>query len=113
MAREGLGASRSTKRRAFEAEALRTLGEIQARHEAEQWAAASQSYREAADLAEDLGMRPLVAHCHLGFGKLYCATNERERAREHFTTAATMYREMGMRYWLESVERELESLTGR
>jgi hypothetical protein len=49
-------------------------------------------------------MRPLVAHCHLGLGKLYRRTDKREQAQEHLTTATTMYREMGMTYWLEKAE---------
>jgi hypothetical protein len=44
---------------------------------------------------------PLVAHCHLGLGKLYLSTDKSEQAREHLATATTMYREMGMTYWLE------------
>jgi hypothetical protein len=44
-------------------------------------------------------MRPLVAHCHLGLGKLYRHTGKREQAREHLATAAAMYREMDMRFW--------------
>jgi hypothetical protein len=52
-------------------------------------------------------MRPLVAHCHLGLGKLYWRTGKREQAKEHLTTAATMYREMGMTYWLEQAEAAL------
>jgi hypothetical protein len=51
-------------------------------------------------------MRPLVAHCHLGLGKLYRRTDKREQAREHITIATTMYREMGMTYWLEKAEAE-------
>ena len=43
-----------------------------------------------------------VAHCHLGLGKLYRRTDKHEQAQEHLTTAATMYREMGMTYWLEN-----------
>jgi len=52
-------------------------------------------------------VRPLVAHCHLGLGKLYRRTGKREHAREHLTTAATMFREMGMTYWLEKAEDQL------
>jgi tetratricopeptide (TPR) repeat protein len=59
---------------------------------------------EALALGSELGMRPLVAHCHLGLGKLYRRTDKREQAREHLATATTMYREMGMTYWLEKVE---------
>jgi len=40
----------------------------------------------------------------LGLGKLYRRTGKREHAREHLTTAATMFREMGMTYWLEKGE---------
>jgi hypothetical protein len=58
-------------------------------------------------LAGELGMRPLVAHCHLGLGKLYFRTDKREQAREHLATATTMYREMGMTYWLEKAETEM------
>jgi hypothetical protein len=55
-------------------------------------------------------MRPLVAHCHLGLGKLYRHTDKREQAREHLTTATTMDREMGMTYWLEKAEAALAEL---
>jgi hypothetical protein len=44
-------------------------------------------------------MHPLVAHCHFGLGKLYRRTGNRERARERLTTATTLYREMGMRFY--------------
>ena len=49
-------------------------------------------------------MRPLVAHCHLGLGKVYLRTGAREQAQEHVATATTMYREMGMTHWLEQAE---------
>jgi tetratricopeptide (TPR) repeat protein len=61
-------------------------------------------YRQALALAEPRGMRPLVAHCHLGLGKLYRRIGEREQARDHLTTATTMYREMDMGFWLEQAE---------
>jgi len=56
-------------------------------------------------------MRPLVAHCHLGLGKLYRRTGKREQAQEHLTIATTMYREMGMTYWLEKAEAEFAALS--
>ena len=37
-------------------------------------------YREALALATELGMRPLVAHCHLGLGKLYRRTGDGAKA---------------------------------
>jgi hypothetical protein len=60
----------------------------------------------ALSLAEPRGMRPLAAQCHLGLGKLYSRTDRREQAQKHLTTATTMYRDMGMTYWLEKAEAE-------
>jgi hypothetical protein len=53
-------------------------------------------------------LRPLVAHCHFGLGKLRRRAGDREQAQEYLTTAMTMYREMGMTYWLAQVEAEAE-----
>jgi hypothetical protein len=55
-------------------------------------------------------MRPLVAHCHLGLGKLYRRPDKREQAQEHLATATTMYRDMGMTYWLEQAQAEMGEL---
>jgi hypothetical protein len=61
-------------------------------------------------LASELEMRPLVAHCHLGLGRLYGRTGKREEAREHLTAATAMYGEMDMRFWLEQAQAELSGL---
>jgi hypothetical protein len=61
-------------------------------------------------LAEPRGMRPLLAHCHLGLAKLSQRTGQREQAREHLTTATTMYRETDMHFWLEQADAEMRSL---
>ena len=50
---------------------------------------------------------PLTAHCCLGLAKLSRRTDKREQAQEHLATATTMYREMGMTYWLEKAEAEV------
>ena len=95
------------KERGNEAWVLRLLGEIAAQADPPDLEAAEEHYRQALALADELGMRPLVAHCHLGLGKLYRRTGDRAKAQEHLTTAATMYREMGMSFWLEKAEAEL------
>jgi hypothetical protein len=66
-------------------------------------------YGQALALADELGMHPLVAHCHLGLGTLYRRTGDHATAREHLTTAATMYREMDMGFWLEKAEVALKT----
>ena len=45
-------------------------------------------------------------------GKLSRRTGQREQANEHLTTATTMYRDMGMTYWLEKAEAEMRGLAG-
>jgi len=65
------------------------------------------SYTLKVALAEPRGMRPLVAHCHLGLAKLSQRNGKRDQAREHLTTATTMYHEMDMRFWLEQAEAEI------
>jgi hypothetical protein len=57
------------------------------------------AYVAAIALADELGLRPLVARCHLGLGTLYRGTGKRQEAQEHLATATTMYREMDMRFW--------------
>jgi len=93
------------------AHALYVLGDIESHPDRFDAETAEAKYREALALAEPRGMRPLVAHCHLGLGKLYRRTGNREQAQEHLTTATTMYREMGMRFYLEQAESEATELT--
>jgi hypothetical protein len=57
-------------------------------------------------LASELEMRPLVAHCHLGLGRLYRRTGKAAEAQEHLTTVREMYGEMGMTFWLEKLDEE-------
>jgi tetratricopeptide (TPR) repeat protein len=89
------------------AHALHLLGDIATHPDGLDVARAEACYRQALALAEPRGMRPLVAHCHLGLGKLYRRTDKLEQAHEHLTTATTMYREMNMPFWLEKAETEM------
>ena len=98
------------RRRGDHVWALRLLAEIASQCDPPHRDQADGHYRQALALADELGMRPLVAHCHLGLGKLYRRTGKRDQAQEHLTTATTMYREMGMTYWLEKAEAELKEL---
>ena len=62
---------------------------------------------QALALAEELGMRPLQAHCHRGLGTLYATTGQREQARTELSTAIEMYRAMEMTFWLPQTEAAL------
>ena len=104
---EALTLSRERREPGHEAYTHRLLGEVAATSDPPDAEAAGRHFWEGLSLAEHQGMRPLVAHCHFGLGKLYRRTSDRVKAQEHLTTAATMYREMGMSFWLEKVEAEL------
>ena len=64
-------------------------------------------YRQALALADELGMRPLLAHCHLGLGTLYAKIGRREQARAALSTAIELYRAMDMTFWLPQAEAAL------
>ena len=106
-ARRALTLAREGGQRGHEARALCLLGAVAARHDPPE--VADGHYHKALALAEQCGMRPLIAHCHLGLGKLYRRTGTFEQAQEHLGTATTLYREMDMRFWLEQAEVEASS----
>src|SRR5499427_4511278 len=100
----------SPRQPGFAAHALHLLGDIAIHPDRFDAERGETHYRQALALAEPRGMRPLVAHCHLGLGRLCARTGQREQAREYLTTATTMYREMDMPFWLEQAEAELKRL---
>jgi class 3 adenylate cyclase/tetratricopeptide (TPR) repeat protein len=69
-------------------------------------------YRQALALANELGMRPLAAHCHLGLGTLYQKAGRHAEGQAELTTAAEMYRAMEMAFWLERAETALANAAG-
>ncbi len=100
----------SSRQPGYAANALHLLGDIAIHPDRFDPESGEAHYRQALALAEPRGMRPLVAHCHLGLGKLFRRTGKRQQAQEHFTTATTMYREMDMTCWLEQAEAEMREL---
>jgi hypothetical protein len=93
--------------RSRRAEALHLLGDISTHPEQFDPEKGAEYYGSALALAEELKMRPLVAHCHLGLGKLYQRTSRPEQAHEHISMATTMYREMDMQFFLEQMTTDL------
>jgi class 3 adenylate cyclase/tetratricopeptide (TPR) repeat protein len=94
----------------FAAHALHLLGDIATHPERFDAERGEAHYRQALALAEPRGMRPLIAHCHLGLGKLYRLSGKQHEAQEHFVVATTMYREMDMRFYFEQAEAESRAL---
>jgi class 3 adenylate cyclase/tetratricopeptide (TPR) repeat protein len=107
LAEQALAHARAYQERSHQAYALRLLGEIAARREPLVAAPAEDHYCQALILVDELGMRPLAAHCHRSLGTLYAANGRREQARTEFVAAIDLYRAMDMTFWLPQTEAAL------
>jgi tetratricopeptide (TPR) repeat protein len=106
-ARQALDLALQHKERGNEARALHQLGVVHAHADPSDAAPAEAHYQQALALAEELGMRPLMAHCHHGLGRLYRQTDRGEQARAVLATAIDLYRAMDMTFWLPQAEAAL------
>ena len=112
-ARQALDLARQQKERGNEALALHQLGVVHAHADPPDVAQAEAHYQQALALAEELGMRPLQAHCHLGLGTLYATTGQRQQARAALSAAIDLYRAMDMTLWLPQAEAALAQVEGQ
>jgi class 3 adenylate cyclase/tetratricopeptide (TPR) repeat protein len=110
---QALDLARQLKERGNEALALYQLGAVQAHADPPDVAQAEAHYQQALVLAEELGMRPLQAHCHHGLGRLYHQTGRAEQARTALATAIDLYRAMDMTFWLPQAEAALAQVEGQ
>jgi class 3 adenylate cyclase/tetratricopeptide (TPR) repeat protein len=112
LAEGALSLAHAHQERGNQAHALHLLGEIAARREPPESEQARDHYRQALALAEALGMRPLLAHCHLGLGTLYAKIDCPEPARTELSAAIELYRAMDMTFWLPEAETALAQVEG-
>jgi tetratricopeptide (TPR) repeat protein len=91
----------------YQAHAYRLLGDVATHRDPPHIAQAEAHYRQALALAEEIGMRPLQAHCHHGLGTLYAKIGRAEQARTELSTAMARYRAMDMTFWLPQAEAAL------
>jgi tetratricopeptide (TPR) repeat protein len=104
LAERALALSSERNLRGERAWTLRLLGEIAAQRDPRDVEPAETHYRQALALAEDLGMRPLLAHCHRGLGTLYAQIGRRKQAHVALGTASALYHVMDMTFWLPQTE---------
>jgi tetratricopeptide (TPR) repeat protein len=101
--------ARQLGQRGVEARSLYLLGNIHGYGAAANANQARESYQQALVLAHELAMRPLEAQCHFALGELAKKAGEKRGAQEQFSTAVSMFREMGMQFWLERTESALKA----
>jgi tetratricopeptide (TPR) repeat protein len=109
---QALDLARQQHARGEEALALFQLGTVHAHADPPELEPAEASYHQALTLADELGMRPLQAHCRLGLGTLYAKTGRRQQAHTELSAAITLYRGMDMTFWLPQAEATLAQLEG-
>jgi tetratricopeptide (TPR) repeat protein len=113
LAKQALTHAREHQEQGHQAYALHLLGEIAMHRAPPDVDEAAAHYRQALALAEELGMRPLAAHCYRGLGTLYAMTGQREQARTALSTAIEMYTSMAMTFWLPQAQAALAQVEGR
>jgi tetratricopeptide (TPR) repeat protein len=113
LAAKAYAQAHETKEHGNQAWIARLLGEMHAHGDAPDVEQAKTYYQQALALADELGMRPLQAHCHHGLGRLYGQMGRREQARAALSTAIALYRAMEMTFWLPQAEAALAQVEGR
>ena len=106
-AQRGMTLAVDCNERRMQATLEQMLGDLAAHRDPPSLDPAEAHYRRGLASATELGARPLVAHCHRGLGVLHRRIGDGDQARRHLTTAAAMYREMAMPFWLEQAETAL------
>ena len=105
-----LDLARAHGERGHEAAALRLLGDLAAAQEPPLLTTAAERYTAAIAIAEELGLRPLLARAHLGLGQLHRRGGQMLEAEEHLATAVVLFSDLGMGAWLDRSEPELRAL---
>jgi len=103
-AERALEFSRNHQERGREAWILRQIGKIHARNSPPDVERSEFHYRQALKQAQELKMRPLIAHCHLSLGELCAQIGQSDTARKELSTAIDLYRLMEMKVGLREAE---------
>jgi len=89
----------------FRVEALRALAHAARRGATPDVEVSARHLEDALAIAQRLGMRPAVAHCHGDLAEVNHGAG-RAAAAIHLDAARALYRELNLPFWLERLERE-------
>jgi len=110
LAQQALDMAHQTSDRGSQAWILHLLGRIESEGKIGDYAQAEFHYRQALGLAQELGMRPLAAHCFLALSQSCGLAGRIEEAKRHGLTAVEIYGGLGMTYGLAQGKASLERL---
>jgi tetratricopeptide (TPR) repeat protein len=103
VAAQALDLAQELRERGHEAHVLRLLASIEMEREPPNLDRAEEGYRKALAIAEELGMRPLQAHCQLGLGRIYQRSCDGEAAAL-IAAARDLFQAMDITFWLQDAE---------
>jgi len=109
-AEQALELARAHTEPGFEGWALRLLAEITLASNPLNLARAADYADKALTKAEELGMRPLMAHSHRALGRALAQGMDPAATRRHIAAANQLFGEMDMQAWLGPARLELERL---
>ena len=104
LAAQALDLAQEQRERGHEAHVLRLLASIDLEREVPVLDRAEEGYRKAIAIAEQLGMRPLQAHCHFDLARLHQRRRDVDAAASELAAARDLYREMDMTFWLRQTD---------
>lgn len=113
LARAFVDAARVTKAQGQEAWAHFLVSEVLVHSDAMNSREAGEPLAAAVALSTELGMRPLQGRCHFISGLLQRKLGAAEDAKQSFSAAARIFRELSMPFWTAQAEHPLETAIQR
>jgi tetratricopeptide (TPR) repeat protein len=110
VAHQALDAAIAFQEYGHEAYVTRVLADIALAADPPALDKAEASFRRALALAEDRGMRALVAHCYAGLGRVAERAGNGARAEEYLRTAIALFGAMAVGVWKQRTESILARL---
>jgi class 3 adenylate cyclase/tetratricopeptide (TPR) repeat protein len=110
LAQRGFELSEKHRERGHGAWSLKLLGEVASCQVPPNVKESEAYYSRALLVANELGMRPLQAHCHCGLGRIWGVRGLPDQARAEFSAAVDLYRSMEMTLWLNRADAALRNI---
>ncbi|MBW1774954.1 MAG: tetratricopeptide repeat protein [Deltaproteobacteria bacterium] len=107
---EALAASRKNHEKYTEGKILLWMGSILGAPPFQNHQRAEDAIRDGIKILEAMMAAPDVSTGRLFLGELYADMGRVDKAREYMKTAAAMFRDMEMNYWLDRAEKKLQDL---
>ncbi len=108
--RKSVEASTAGKNRCIEGIGRIFLGRAMFKEDASTYRQAKATLLQGMQICEELGIRPIYAEGCLFLGELYVDAGEKPEALEQLRRAQSMFRDMGMDYWLSKTQTLLNKL---